>query len=121
MVVDKCNYFLIAWNDADLFGTKISNRDIEQTHDGILLEISLLGQLRHSNICLLLTYSINKVYKLIISKLMWCSLHDILDGKATNQTKFLKANKYILVPDLAQGMNYLYTCNQHVIHQDLKP
>jgi len=122
LVAAKCikTKFKIAQND-DSFGTKPSNEDIDQAHDDILLEISLLVQLRHPNICLLLAYSTNKDYELIISELMRCSLRDVLDANAMNQTKISKTNKYILALDLAQGMNYLHTCDPPIIHRDLKP
>ncbi len=85
------------------------------------VEIGLLGQLRHPNVCLLLGYSLTSRHEVMISELMKCSLLDVMKAMAGNGTPLphRRAIKYAI--QFAQGMNYLHTCKPPILHRDLKP
>lgn len=82
-------------------------------------EISILGKLRHPNICLLLGYSLTNRHEVMISELMKCSLQDVLRSLHGAKLSQKRAIRYAI--QLAKGMNYLHTCKPPIIHRDLKP
>lgn len=83
-------------------------------------EITILANLRHPNICLLLGYSLTKKHaEVMISELMKCSLQDVLRSLSGAKMSQRRAIRYAI--QLAKGMNYLHTCKQPIIHRDLKP
>mmetsp|Transcript_41664 Transcript_41664/g.83579 ORF Transcript_41664/g.83579 Transcript_41664/m.83579 type:complete len:610 (-) Transcript_41664:666-2495(-) len=85
------------------------------------LEIGLLCQLRHPNICLLLAYSLADDREVMISELMRSSLLDVLKMARVGGTAMSKARAFRYAIQFAQGMNYLHTCKPPVVHRDLKP
>jgi serine/threonine protein kinase len=84
-------------------------------------EITVLKNLRHPNICLLLGFSTTDEKEVMISELMKCSLLDIFQAHMVNSTKMPHRTKIMYAQQLALGMNYLHTCKPPIIHRDLKP
>jgi serine/threonine protein kinase len=84
-------------------------------------EIAVLKNLRHPNICLLLGYCTTEGREVMISELMKCSLLDVFKAYIIQGTKMQHKQALIYAQQLAQGMNYLHTCDPIVLHRDLKP
>ena len=84
------------------------------------IETSLLRQLRHPNICMLLAYSNMKGYEIMISELMKCSLLDVFKVHKIQGSSMPMKKKLRYAIELAKGMNYLHTCRPPVLHRDLK-
>jgi len=84
-------------------------------------EIAVLKNLRHPNICLLLGYSTTEGREVMISELMKCSLLDVFKAYIIQGTKMQHKQQLLYAQQLAQGMNYLHTCDPIVLHRDLKP
>mmetsp|Transcript_28294 Transcript_28294/g.53556 ORF Transcript_28294/g.53556 Transcript_28294/m.53556 type:complete len:582 (-) Transcript_28294:39-1784(-) len=85
------------------------------------IETSILRQLRHPNICMLLGYSNTKDYEVMISELMKCSLLDVFKAHRIQGTQLSKKKQLRYAIELAKGMNYLHTCRPPILHRDLKP
>lgn len=99
---------------------------VEKSHNDDALadfrmEISVLKTLRHPNICLLLGYSTTEGKEVMISELMKCSLLDVFKAHLIQGTKMPLKQQIMYAYQLAQGMNYLHTCNPIILHRDLKP
>lgn len=85
------------------------------------MEIAVLKNMRHPNICLLLGYSTTEGKEVMISELMKCSLLDVFKAHLVQGTKMAHKTQLSYAHQLAQGMNYLHTCKPIVLHRDLKP
>lgn len=85
------------------------------------MEVGILRNLRHPNICMLLAYSATEDFEVMISELMQCSLLDMLKSHILHGTHLPKETQFFYAKQLAQGMNYLHTCKPPIIHRDLKP
>ncbi len=85
------------------------------------LEIGILGQLRHPNVCLLLGYSLANGREVMISELMKCSLQDVLKTARITGTAMSLHRSLKYAIQFVQGMNFLHTCRPPILHRDLKP
>ncbi|KAJ1454509.1 kinase-like domain-containing protein, partial [Pelagophyceae sp. CCMP2097] len=88
-----------------------------------MIEASILRQLRHPNICMLLGYCTVEGHELMVTELMRCSLLDILKAAKAHEghATLTKARALRYMRELARGMNYLHTCSPPILHRDLKP
>jgi serine/threonine protein kinase len=82
-------------------------------------EISVLKQLRHPNIVLLLAYSTTENYECLISELMKCSLLDVFKSHIVQGTKMKHKTQIVYATHLSRGMTYLHSCKPPIIHRDL--
>lgn len=82
-------------------------------------EISVLKQLRHPNIVLLLAYSTTENYECLISELMKCSLLDVFKSHMVQGTRMKHKTQIIYATQLSRGMAYLHSCKPPIIHRDL--
>lgn len=82
-------------------------------------EISVLKQLRHPNIVLLLAYSTTENYECLISELMKCSLLDVFKSHMVQGTKMKHKTQIVYATQLSRGMTYLHSCKPPIIHRDL--
>jgi serine/threonine protein kinase len=105
-------------DEASIKSDKVNNDD---SIADFRMEIAVLKTLRHPNICLLLGYSTTEGKEVMISELMKCSLLDVFKAHAIQGTKMPLKQQIFYAHQLAQGMNYLHTCNPVVLHRDLKP
>ena len=82
-------------------------------------EISVLKQLRHPNIVLLLAYSTTENYECLISELMKCSLLDVFKSHMVQGTRMKHKTQIVYATQLSRGMTYLHSCKPPIIHRDL--
>ena len=106
-------------DDHDTSATPHAERDVALTD--FRKEIALVKSFRHPNIVLMLAYSTTKRHECIISELCKCSLLDVLRVYKVRKSRLPRRTQFVYAQQLAQGMNYLHTCNPPVIHRDLKP
>lgn len=92
---------------------KVALRDLR-------IEMALLRQLRHPNICMLLGVCLQLGRETMLSELMRCSMDDVLktfhEGDPMPRARAVRYATHF-----AQGMNYLHLCKPPIIHRDLKP
>lgn len=82
-------------------------------------EISILGNLRHPNICLLLGYCLTSRHEIMISELMKCSLQDVLLALCGAKMSPRRVMRFAI--QLCRGMVYLHAFDPPILHRDLKP
>ena len=89
--------------------------------DDLKRESTILGQLRHPNICLFLGYCLAPKHELILAELMKCSLFDLFRTAAAQNSMFSLERTLRYATQFAQGMTYLHNFRPPIIHRDLKP
>jgi len=110
-----------AVDDADHHDNSLSTTTKEIALEDFRTEVSIMKQIRHPNICMLLAYSTTTDYEVMVSELMKCSLLDVFQANIINNTHLSKRVQIVYAQQLAQGMNYLHTCKPPILHRDLKP
>ncbi|CEO98510.1 MAPKKK6 [Plasmodiophora brassicae] len=106
-----------------LWGTDVAVKTIRNATmaDDLQKEVAILSQLRHPNVVLYIGACLEKPNVAVVTE--WCdrgSLFDLLYDDSPGCCNLDFQSIITIAIGIAQGMNYLHSLNQKIIHRDLK-